>query len=99
MFKETVVTKDIDNRTCALYNIFLYVCTKLCSLKDDIIAIIPTDSQNNMHSLDDGKPLIADNGFAFEIEQTGVVSRTNVNIPQETSAISPRDELVVNDSE
>ncbi len=35
---------------------------------------------------------IADSGFTFEIEQDGAVSQKNVNISEETSAISLRDE-------
>jgi hypothetical protein len=32
-------TEVIDHSTCALYDLFLYVFNKLCSLKDDTIAI------------------------------------------------------------
>ncbi len=53
MFRETFVTEDIDNTTCPLYDIFLYVCTKLYSLKDELVAFIPTDSQNDKHSIAD----------------------------------------------
>jgi hypothetical protein len=53
MFKEIFVTKDIDNSTCALYDIFSYVFTKLCSLKNNIVAIIPKNTQNDKHSIAD----------------------------------------------
>ncbi len=105
------VKKDIDNSTCALYDIFSYVFTKLCSLKNDIVAIIPKNSQNDIHSIADDNEktgllifmflflnstaILKLLGQTFAIEQDGAVSRANVNILKGTSAISLREELVV----
>jgi len=41
--KETPVIEIVDGSTCTLYDVFLSVFYKLFCLKDNIIAIIPTD--------------------------------------------------------
>ncbi len=89
IFKETEV---VDNSTCALYDLFSYVFNKLCSLKDDIIGIIPTKSQNDTDSIGDNHEKLGqsasatDNSFVSEFDQNGAVSNednrpTFVNIP------------------
>jgi hypothetical protein len=51
MFKEVPTTEDVENSTCAIYDLFLSVFTKLCSVKD-IISILPDEPEDNS-SIDD----------------------------------------------
>jgi hypothetical protein len=53
MFKEIPTTEDVDDSTCALYDLFLFVFTKLCSVKDDIISILPNESEDDNYSMED----------------------------------------------
>jgi len=45
--KETSVIGVVENSTYIFYDVFLYVFNKLFGLKDNIIAIIPTDHDEN----------------------------------------------------
>ena len=47
ILEEIIAVEDINNSICPLYDIFLYVCSRLRSLKDDIIVITPSEFQNN----------------------------------------------------
>jgi hypothetical protein len=53
MFKEIPTTEDVDDSTCALYDLFLYVFTKLCCLTDNIISILPDKPEDDNYSIDD----------------------------------------------
>jgi hypothetical protein len=47
VLKEKLSGEAGDNLTCTLYDIFQYVFTNLMCWKDNIIAIIPTELQND----------------------------------------------------
>lgn len=47
------IFKDpVDDGTCPLYDIILYLFTKLDCLADEIIAILPSESEDNTHVTD-----------------------------------------------
>jgi hypothetical protein len=52
MFKEIPTTEDVDGSTCAIYDLFLSVFTKLCSVKG-IISILPDKSEDDNYSIGD----------------------------------------------
>jgi len=75
MFQATSTTDVVDDSTCKLYDIFLYVFTRLCCLKDNIIGVIQTESQDDIYSICD------DNIVPFESslddnKQTSLLGQT-----------------------
>ncbi len=50
MFKEI---HNIDNSTCALYDMVSYIFNKLCSLKNNIIGFIPIEPHTDKQSMSD----------------------------------------------
>ena len=69
MFKET---EAVDDSTCALYDIYLYVLNELCSLKDNITSIIPIRPENDIYSIDDDSDktgLLILSSFSIQLQQ------------------------------
>ncbi len=100
MFQETSVTDIADDSTCKLYDIFLYVFTELCCLKDNIIGVIQTESQDDIYSIYDENALpTTDDLFASKIDQndadsTEDVCSTHFYLPKEMNPLNSNEEFV-----
>jgi len=80
MFKEIPGIEAVDDSTCTLYDIFLHVFTKLYCLKDSIIAIIPSESHDDIYSIyerDDEIILISEKCFDGN-EETGLLTSLDI---------------------